>query len=55
VADDDSRTKGEVTKKEMTPMDRLADLTKRVVAVPKDEVDKRAKTWAEKRRRKRRR
>jgi len=45
--------KGEATKKELTPMERLADLTKRVVAVPKAEVEKRGKAWAKTRRKRR--
>ena len=32
-----------------TPMDRLANLTKRVVAVPKDEVEREEQRWRKER------
>jgi hypothetical protein len=35
-----------------TPMERLANLTKRVVAVPKDEVEREERKWRAKRERK---
>lgn len=36
-----------------TPMERLTNLTKRVIAVPKDEVEREEQKWKKERRRKR--
>jgi hypothetical protein len=36
-----------------TPMERLTNLTKRVMAVPKDEVEREEQKWRKERRRKR--
>jgi hypothetical protein len=37
-----------------TPMERLSNLTKRVMAVPKGEVEREERKWRDARRRKRR-
>lgn len=39
--------------RELTPMEKLADLTRRIVAVPKEEVDKRARAYERQRQQKR--
>ncbi len=39
--------------KEPTPWDRFRDATKRVLSVPKAEIDKREKAWRKKRQKKR--
>jgi hypothetical protein len=37
-----------------TPMERLTNLTKRVIAVPKDEVEREERKWRETRKRQKR-